>query len=217
MLDTCQRHQIMLNIKKCTFLVPFGNLLGHVFRKQGLRVDPTKITVILNLQASQSVEQLRATLGHTGYYQRFLKIYAQIMAPLLKNDATYCWNEECNKSLETLNEKMDSAPILVFPKWDVKFHVHGDASCIMLGVVLTQPRVKGLNHPIAFASHRLSKVEKNYSTNEREGLAMVYALQKFLHYLLGGHFKMYTDHSALKCLVNKPMLGVRICRWLLLF
>ena len=46
---------------------------------------------------------------------------------------------------------------------------------------------------------------------------MVYALQKFRHYLLGTSFKMFTDHSALKYLVNKPVLGGRICRWLLLF
>ena len=46
---------------------------------------------------------------------------------------------------------------------------------------------------------------------------MVYALQKFRHYLLGAHFKMFTDHSILKYLDNKPMLGGRICRWLLLF
>jgi hypothetical protein len=110
-----------------------------------------------------------------------------------------------------------SAPILVFPKWDVEFHVHVDASCIALGAVLTQEGGEGLDHPIAFASRRLSKAEKNYSTTEREGLAMVYALQKYGHYLLGGHFKMYTDHSALKYLVNKPVLGGRICRWLLLF
>jgi hypothetical protein len=57
----------------------------------------------------------------------------------------------------------------------------------------------------------------NYTTTEREGLAMVYALQKFRHYLLGGHFKMFTDHFALKYLVNKAVLGGRICRWLLLF
>ena len=49
--------------------------------------------------------------------------------------------------------------------------------------------------------------EKNYTTTKIEGLAMVYALQKFRHYLLGGHFKMFTDHSALKYLVNKPVLA----------
>jgi hypothetical protein len=46
---------------------------------------------------------------------------------------------------------------------------------------------------------------------------MVYALQMFRHYLLGKHFKMFIDHSALKYLVNKPVLGGRICQWLLLF
>ena len=51
---------------------------------------------------------------------------------------------------------------------------------------------------------------------EREGLEMVYALQKFCHYLLGGHFKMFTDHSALKYLVNNLVLGGIFFRWLLL-
>ena len=74
-----------------------------------------------------------------------------------------------------------------------------------------------MDHPIAFASRRLSKAEKNYSTTEHEGLAMVYVLQKYQHYLIGGHFKMYTDHSVLKYLVNKPVLEGRIFRWLLLF
>jgi hypothetical protein len=46
---------------------------------------------------------------------------------------------------------------------------------------------------------------------------MVYPHQKFRHYLLGKHFNMFTDHSTLKCLVNKSVLGGRICRWLLLF
>jgi hypothetical protein len=64
---------------------------------------------------------------------------------------------------------------------------------------------------------KLSTIVKNYTTTERARLEMVYALQKFRHYLLGSHFKMYMDHSELKCLVNKPLLGGRICKWLLLF
>jgi hypothetical protein len=74
-----------------------------------------------------------------------------------------------------------------------------------------------LDHPIEFASIKLSDSEQNYNTMEREGLAMVYALQKFRHYLLGKHFKMFMDHLALKYLVNKPVLGGIICRWVLLF
>ena len=86
-----------------------------------------------------------------------------------------------------------------------------------MGVILAQLGEGGIDHPIAFASKKLSSAERNYTTIEREGLATVYALQKFRHYLLGSHFKMFTDHSALKYLVNKPVLGGKICRWLLLF
>jgi hypothetical protein len=91
--------------------------------------------------------------------------------------------------------------------------------CIIhsIGHILSQPGEGDIDHPISFESRKLSITEKNYTTTEQEGLAMVYALQKFRHYLLGSHFKMYTDHSSLKYLVNKPVLGGRICRWLLLF
>ena len=92
MLGTCQRYQITLNLKKCVFLVPFGNLLGHVVCKQGLMVDPAKIMVILNLEAPSRVKQRRTTLGHTGYYRKFIKSYAQIIAPmekLLKKDVAF--------------------------------------------------------------------------------------------------------------------------------
>ena len=65
-----------------------------------------------------------------------------------------------------LKEKMAFSPILVFPKWDIEFRVHVDTSCIVLGAVLTQPGAEGIDHLIAFASHQLSKSEKNYSTIE---------------------------------------------------
>jgi hypothetical protein len=112
---------------------------------------------------------------------------------------------------------MVTTPILVFPYLEREFHVHVDASTITLGAILVQPGAGELDHPIDFESRKLSKYEHNYNTTEREGLAMVYALHKFKHYLLGKHFKIFTDHSSLKYLVNKPMLGGRICRWLLLF
>jgi hypothetical protein len=89
-------------------------------------------------------------------------------------------------------------PILVFPNWENTFHVHVYSSSIELGVILAQPGEGELDHPIAFASRKLSESEKNYNTTEREGLAMVYVLEKFRHCLLGKHFKICTNHSTLK-------------------
>jgi hypothetical protein len=92
-----------------------------------------------------------------------------------------------------------------------------DASSIVLNTVLSQPGEGELDHPVAFASWRLSNAQKNYTTTKMEGLEMVYSLQKFKHYLLGSHLKMYTNHYALRYLLNKLVFGRRICRWLLLF
>ena len=109
------------------------------------------------------------------------------------------------------------ALILVFQDQKLPLHVHVDAHSIALGIILAQPSEGFLDHPISFASRKLSLVECNYTTTEREGLELVYALHKFRHYLLVVHLKMFTDHSSLKYLVNKPVLGGKICKWLLLF
>jgi hypothetical protein len=194
--------------------------LGHIVCKQGLLVDMAKITVIVNLPTPKIVCQLRETLGHMGYYRKFIKGHTKITTPMekmLRKDTKYQWNNECQHGLDTLKEKMVTAPILVFPYWEKTFHVHVDASAIALGAILVQPRAGDLDHSIVFARRKLSDSEQNYNTTEREGLGMVYALQKYKHYLLGKNFKMFIDHSALKYLVNKPMLGGRICRWLFLF
>jgi hypothetical protein len=73
----------------------------------------------------------------------------------------------------------------VFPDWKVEFNIHVDASGMALGAVLVQPGEGNIDHPVSFASQKWSQAERNYTTPEQEGLAMVYALQKFKHYLLG--------------------------------
>jgi hypothetical protein len=92
-----------------------------------------------------------------------------------------------------------------------------DASDIALGVILTQPSEGNLDHPIYFYSIKLLQAEKNYTTIEREGLVMFYALYKFRHYFLGDHFELFTDHPAMKYLVNNLVLEGMICRCLFLF
>ena len=139
MLERCQQHQIALNSKKCIFCTSFGILLGHIMCKQGLRVDPAKIALILSLPPPTNVNMLRATLGHTRYYRKFIRAYAAIIAPmekLLKKDVVFLWSLECQSSFDTLKAKMASAPILVFPDWNKEFHIHVDASSVALGVVL---------------------------------------------------------------------------------
>ena len=118
MLDKCRQHQISLNLKKCIFCAPFGILLGHIVSKQGLMLDPMNIAIIVNFPPPKSVKQLRTMLGHTRYYRKFIKGYAQITAPMekkLKKDIKFEWTPKFQESLDILKEKMVTAPILVFP------------------------------------------------------------------------------------------------------
>ena len=167
-----------------------------------------------------NVNMLRSMLGKTRSYCKFIRCYVAITTPmekLLKKDVSFVWSQECQGIFDKLKAKMASVRILMFPDWNNEFHVHMDALFVVLGVVVGQLGEGDIDHPIAFASRKLSFAKKTYTTTEREGQAMVYALHKFRHYLLGSHFKMFIDHSSLKYLVNKPVLGGKICRCLLLF
>ena len=98
MLDKCRQHHISLNLKKCIFCAPFWILLRHIVCKQGLMMDLEKIAIIVNLPPPTSVRQLRTTLGHTGYYIKFIKGYAQITASMekqLKKYIKFEWTLEC--------------------------------------------------------------------------------------------------------------------------
>ena len=100
MLEKCRQYNISRSLKKCIFCAPFGILLGHIVCRQGLMVDPVKISVIVNLPAPNSVKQLRTVFDHIGYYIKSIKGYAKITEPmekLLKKDMKFLWNEECQK------------------------------------------------------------------------------------------------------------------------
>ena len=130
-------------------------------------VDPSKIALILSLPPPTNLNMLRAMLGHTGHYHKFIPGYVVITTPmekLLKKDASFAWSQECRGSFNTMKSKMDSTPIVVFMDWDKQFHVHVDASSVALGLVLTQPGEGDIDHPIYFASRKLASVEKNYTT-----------------------------------------------------
>lgn len=95
-LDRCRKLLISWNLKKCIFFSPFGILLRHIIYKQGLLVDPSKIVVILVMPLPTSIRQLRAILGHIGYYKKIIKGHAYITTSverLLKKDVQFQWIE----------------------------------------------------------------------------------------------------------------------------
>ena len=219
----CKKYGISLNAAKCQFLVPFGKLLGHIVSIHGIMVDPAKVAVIINLPLPDSVTEVRAFLGHVGYYRRYIFAYAILALPLtqlLKKTAEEgvkpIWTKECSIAFQEMKQRLITAPVLISPNWNREFQVYVDASNVAIGSVLSQKDDKNFDHPIYFASRQLIAAERNYTTTEREALGIIYSVQKFCHYLLGYPFVFHVDHNALKYMVNKPQLSGRIARWVLL-
>nr|GEV84646.1 reverse transcriptase domain-containing protein [Tanacetum cinerariifolium] len=107
------------------------------------------------------------------------------------------------------------APILIAPEWDFPFELMYDASDFAIDAVLEQ-RQENHFRPIHYASKTMTKAELNYTTTEKEMLAVVYTFQKFWSYLIMNKSIVYTDHSALKYLFAKKDFKARLLCWVLL-
>ena len=114
-----------------------------------------------------------------------------------------------------LKQALIEAPILQSPNWDLPFEIMCDASDYAMGVVLAQ-RLDKKPTAICYASKTLNEAQINYTTTEKELLAVVYTLEKFRPYILGSKIIIYTDHAALKYLLSKKEAKPRLIRWVLL-
>ena len=126
------------------------------------------------------------------------------------------WTPEREKAFEKLKKTLASAPCLMPPNWEILFHIYVDASAVAMGTALCQPCEEGRDRPIAFATKQIIPAENNYAITERDGLAMVFAVKKYKHYLLLNQVVFFVDHMALRYLVNKVDISGRIARWILI-
>jgi hypothetical protein len=217
-LERCIDTNLVLNSEKCHFMVEQGIVLGHVVSARGITVDRAKIEVIQSLPYPTNVREVRSFLGHAGFYRRFIKDFSKIASPLcelLKKEVNFEFDNPCKKAYDELKIRLTTAPILQAPEWTSPFELMCDASDYAVGAVLGQKEGRA-HHVIHYASMTLNGAQRNYSTTEKELLAVVFALEKFRSYLLGTKVIVYTDHAALRYLLTKKEAKPRLIRWILL-
>uniref|UniRef100_A0A2N9HGI3 RNA-directed DNA polymerase n=1 Tax=Fagus sylvatica TaxID=28930 RepID=A0A2N9HGI3_FAGSY len=218
-LARCVEKGLVLNWEKCHFMVTSGIVLGHVVSSKGIEVDKAKVDLILNLPTPKTVRDVRSFLGHAGFYRRFIKDFSAISRPLcnlLLKESTFEWTESCEVAFKKLVQLLTSAPIMQAPDWSLPFEIMCDASDYAVGAVLGQRKDKK-PHVIYYASRTLNSAQMNYTTTEKELLAVVFALDKFRSYLMGTSIVVFTDHhAALRYLLSKKDAKARLIRWILL-
>ncbi|CAL2239443.1 unnamed protein product [Prunus armeniaca] len=217
-LARCEQTNLVLNWEKCHFMVNQGIVLGHVISSKGIEVDKAKIDLIASMPSPTSVKEVRSFLGHAGFYRRFIKEFSKIARPLcnlLAKDMDFVFDQNCENAFNALKKMLTTAPIIIPPDWSLPFELMCDASDYAVGAVLGQ-RVDKKPHAIYYASRTLNDAQLNYSTTEKELLAVIFALEKFRSYLITNKVIVYTDHAALKYLLAKKDAKPRLIRWILL-
>ena len=217
-LEVCVRKRSVLSWEKSHFMVREGVVLVHLVSGKGLEVDKAKIEVIQNLPLPTNLRDLCSFLGHVGFYRRFIRDFAKVSKPLttlLCKDKDFVIDKEGERAFETLKLALIEAPILQSHNWDLPFEIMCDASDYAVGAVLGQ-RVDKKPTAIWYVSKTLAEAQMNYTTTEKELLAVVYALEKFRPSILGSKVIIYTDHGALKYLFSKKEAKPRLIRWVLL-
>nr|GEZ51653.1 reverse transcriptase domain-containing protein [Tanacetum cinerariifolium] len=218
LLQRCEDTNLSLNWEKTHFMVKEGIVLGHKISKNRIEVDRTKVDVIAKLPHPTTVKGIRSFLGHAGFYRRFIQVFSKISRPmthLLEKNTPFVFFEDYIQAFQTLKKKLTEAPILIVPNWDLPFELMCDASDFAIGAVLRQRHEKHFK-PIHYASKTMNDAKTNYTTTEKEMLAVVYAFEKFRSYLIMNKIIVYTDHSALKYLFAKKDAKARFLRWVLL-
>ncbi|RVW73096.1 Retrovirus-related Pol polyprotein from transposon opus [Vitis vinifera] len=169
-------------------MVHQGIVLGHIISKQGIEVDKAKVELIVKLPSPTNVKGVRQFLGHAGFYRRFIKDFSKLARPL------------CELLVKDAKFIWDDRCQRSFEELK---------SC-------SWEREDGKPYVIYYASKTLNEAQRNYTTTEKELLAVVFALDKFRAYLVGSFIVVFTDHSALKYLLTKQDAKARLIRWILL-
>lgn len=213
--QTLRKANLKIQLDKSEFFRKEVLYLGHTITKEGLKPNEDKVISVLRYPLPRTQKEIKSFLGLLGYYRRFIPDFAKITKPMtsfLKKGVKFEATKEYKEAFETCKSLLTNAPLLQYPDFSKPFILTTDASNIALGAVLSQGTI-GQDKPIAYASRTLLKPEENYSTIEKELLAVLWAVRHFRPYLYGKKFFIYTDHRPLAWLYSLSEPNSKLTRW----
>lgn len=213
--DRLRESNLKIQLDKSEFLHKSCAFLGHVVSTDGIRPNPEKISAVKNFPIPKTPKQIKTFLGLLGYYRKFINDFANLTKPLtscLKKGSKIVLNERYVQAFETCKNILTNDPLLQYPDFSKPFNLTTDASNFALGAVLSQGPI-GSDKPICYASRTLTDSEINYSTIEKELLAIVWATKYFRSYLFGNKFRIITDHRPLTWVMNLKEPNSKLIRW----
>nr|CAD2196849.1 unnamed protein product [Meloidogyne enterolobii] len=222
--DRIEKWGLKIQLEKCNFFKEKLKFLGHIVSKSGIEPDPEKKKKISELTRPRDVKELKSFMGTINYYGRFVSEMHKYRGPLdklLKKEVKWDWGQDQEKAFQSVKKVLNSDLMLTHFDPELEIIVTADASNYGVGAVISHKFPNGKEKVIEYASKSLNDAEKNYSQIEKEGLALVFAVQKFHKMLFGRKFILRTDHKPLLAIFGKNK-GIKVFsasilqRWALL-
>ncbi|XP_072036952.1 uncharacterized protein [Amphiura filiformis] len=218
LFERLSKANLTVNLMKSEFCHTTVTYLGHVVGQGQVKPIKAKIEVIEQFPTPMTKKELMRFLGMAGYYRKFCANFSEIAHPLtnlLRKDEKFIWTDQCQSAFSKIKAILINAPILSAPDFLKQFKLTVDASDIGCGAVLMQEDEKGIDHPLCYFSKKFNKHQKNYSTIEKECLALLLALQHFEVYLCTTVYPVliFTDHNPLTFIHRMKNKNQRLVRW----
>ena len=217
-LANFQAASLTLNLAKCEFGQATVTYLGKQVGQGVVRPVEAKVESVASFPAPKTKRELRRFLGMAGYYRSFCKNFSDVVLPLtnlLRGSIPFVWSSSCQAAFESVKLLLCSAPVLSAPDFKKPFKLEVDASGTGAGAVLIQEDIHGIDHPVSFFSRKFNRYQLNYSTIEKEALALLLALQYFEVYIgsCPDPVMVFTDHNPLVFLSRMSNNNQRLMRW----
>ena len=221
-LEILRDKRVVLKAKKAKLFRTKVEFLGHVLTDTGITPQHDKIKAVRDWKPPKDPHEIRQFLGLAGFYRQYVYNFADkstAMNALLKKGAPWHWSKACQQGFEAIKDALCEAPVLALPdqpgaaSGEFPYVLQTDASDRALGGVLMQDTGDGLR-PLMFESRTLNAAEQNYSTTEKELLALLHCCKMWRHYLEGSEWVVQGDHRPLQWLYEPGRdLTRRQARW----
>jgi hypothetical protein len=199
-----RRANLKLKPSKCSFGTDKVNYLGFTISRDGIQPAEAKVQALLKTDRPHSTKVLMSFLCSINYYRGEIPCYGELTADLYdmaNQKRRFCvWNEKTQRDFDILRRALSKAPILAFPNFKLPFYLQSDASIRAIGGACLQ--MVDLWRPVMFFGRKLSKIERRYSTTERELLGLIYGYKICYHLVFGRTIVFMTDHQPLVTLVK---------------
>ena len=206
-LTRIRQSGLTLNALKCNFFQTTLPYLGHIIDNGQICLDPARIQCITEFPVPSSSKSLKEFLGMAQFCDRFVPNFSVIAAPLhelAKPNSSFSWTTDAQAAFEKLKQLLISAPVLRAPTGDDSFILEVDASDKGEGACLkARSSHDDKIYIVGYASRKFNETESKWNIVEKEAHAIVFATEKFRHYLLGKPFLLRTDNRVTSFLQSK--------------